>query len=185
MSHTGTHNPDHRPEVRERKQLLAAIDRYNKTHDYQELACWALNNGLVLLDKAALAVPPIEEELQEVTSEAWPPYLKPSRYGESANSLNIPTAPPIEPVGMRECLEEARLLIGMMAHLPIDTARIKQWDEQAQAALAATPVVEEVVTVDGVYCFKDVMASVLEKTKAGDRVRVVVWREEAGGGSGG
>ena len=141
MSHTGTHNPDHRPEVRERKQLLAAIDRYNKTHDYQELACWALNNGLVLLDKAALAVPPIE------------------------------------PVGMRECLEEARLLIGMMAHLPIDTARIKQWDEQAQAALAATPVVEEVVTVDGVYCFKDVMASVLEKTKAGDRVRVVVWRE--------
>ena len=51
--------------------------------------------------------------------------------------------------------------------------------KQAQAALAAAPVVEEVVTVDGVYCFKDVMASVLEKTKAGDRVRVVVYREEA------
>ena len=34
-------------------------------------------------------------------------------------------------------LEDGRLLVGMMARLPIDTARIKQWDEQAEAALAA------------------------------------------------
>ena len=49
---------------------------------------------------------------------------------------------------------------------------------KAQAALAACeqPVVDEVVTVDGVYCFKDVMAPVLEKTKAGDSVRVVVYK---------
>ena len=54
----------------------------------------------------------------------------------------------------------------------------EQAKKLAQAALAAAPVpvVDEVVTVDGVYCFKDVMAPVLEKTKAGDSVRVVVYK---------
>ena len=37
--------------------------------------------------------------------------------------------------GVRGALKDGRLLIGMMLRLPIDAARIKQWDEQAQAAL--------------------------------------------------
>ena len=45
----------------ERDALLVAIDRYNKTHDYQELACWALNNGLVLCSFSHPAPPPREQ----------------------------------------------------------------------------------------------------------------------------
>ena len=37
---------------------------------------------------------------------------------------------------LRRALQDGQLLVGMMARLPIETERIKQWDRQAQAALA-------------------------------------------------
>ena len=92
----------------------------------------------------------------------------------------LQSAPPIEPVGIREALEKLCEFVkvnGVVHHDYWHGAN--KLIKKANAALAAcpVPVVDEVMTVfDFVQCryFLDKRSGLTEK----DRVRVVVWRVE-------
>lgn len=70
---------DHRSEVRERKRLLAAVERYNKTHDYEltrdvdnykAQACW---DDAIRRAQAALAAceqPVVKEVVDEKKAQS-------------------------------------------------------------------------------------------------------------------
>ena len=123
-------------------------------------------------------------------------------HGHSGKTRFVPPAPPIEPVGVREALEEALAIAnepdGPVNHLTVylreRETRIVNWKRKAQAALAASeqPVVEEVVTVLAVrdhnwgcgFDAEDMPGKIklcaysTTKVNEGDRVRVVVYKEE-------